>query len=215
MRPAAPRRLVDRTVIETFVDDEPVRVETMPVGEIVKRLSDRISRPSDQSGIALEQPRPFVMVAGLADAAAQSVQRVPGSVEIFRQNAGSRLEEARRRQTPDLGGSREEPLLSARFEPSDHRLEEVHVRVLEQGVAIGRKRGVIAARGRGEMPIEVVDGLERGFEKARIGLQTMGPGKAEKREGVRVEIPPGVVDGAFMRRREDPARPSVRREMAD
>src|SRR5690606_19670834 len=71
-----------------LVDD---RATTIMAGgeaeELAGALASRVS--SGQAGVMVEQPGPFVMVAGLADQAARTARQTPVLAEEFRERAGT------------------------------------------------------------------------------------------------------------------------------
>ena len=117
------------------------------------------------------------------------------------------LEETRGHHAVELRGAGEKHFAPRRFEPRQHGLEEMHVRVLFASARVGRQNAVVAAGRRLEVLIENAQCVERGGEKPRLGRELVSPGEPEQREGVRVKIALRVVDGAVGMNGKDPAWP--------
>src|SRR5689334_22333390 len=104
-------------VVDELIDDEALRIVSVTVGERLERGGDRRIRASREPGVTAKQPRPFEMMAGLADAPGDPLSRGPGAVEILGQDSGPALEEARGHQVMELRGAGEEHFVARRLEP--------------------------------------------------------------------------------------------------
>ena len=159
------------------------------------------------AGVVAQQPGPLEMVAGFEHPAGIALGGGQARVEVFRQACRAGLPEAGGEQAEHLARAGQEAGVAGGVVPGQHRLEQVHVRVL-QPRAGGLVRAVQqAAAGGGEVRVEQFqDGARLAFQGAVVG-QLVGPGQREQREGVRVGVPPGVSHAAVRIHREHEARP--------
>ena len=114
------------------------------------------------------------------------------------------LKEARGHHAIELCGAGQKHFAARRFEPRQHGLKEMHVRVLFAFAGVGRQNAVIASGRRLEVLIENAQRIERGGKKSRLGRELVSPRKPEQREGVSVKIALRVVDGAVGMNGKDP-----------
>src|SRR5215471_4505976 len=87
--------------------------------------------------------------------------RIPVAVKIFREDSRPRLEEARGHHGVDVSGADQKLLAARRFEPRQHGLKEMHVRILLAAVRVALQSAVIASGRGGEMLIQHADRRDR------------------------------------------------------